>query len=135
MSSASATPAVAATPPRDTPNHMSAVSLGTGRSATAVSAKEYFTCALLDNDTVKCWGENRSGQLGLGDVQDPRRPAQRDGRQPPRPPATLSAAINEISVGIVRPHSAVRAVLDVGTSTGAAALGLVMNVSVRRFSY
>ena len=54
--------------PTDTPNHTSAVSLGTGRSAKAVVAKEYFTCALLDNDTVKCWGENRSGELGLGDV-------------------------------------------------------------------
>ena len=32
------------------------VQLGTGRSAKAVAAGRYSTCAVLDNDTVKCWG-------------------------------------------------------------------------------
>ncbi len=32
------------------------VELGTGRTAKAVSAGRYSTCALLDDDTVKCWG-------------------------------------------------------------------------------
>jgi alpha-tubulin suppressor-like RCC1 family protein len=45
-----------------------AVNLGTGRTAKRVSAGTNFTCALLDNDTVKCWGSNTFGQLGLGDV-------------------------------------------------------------------
>ena len=42
------------------------VSLGTGRTATAVSVGRYFTCALLDNATTKCWGYSGYGQLGLG---------------------------------------------------------------------
>ncbi|HMQ24737.1 MAG TPA: hypothetical protein PKA98_02020 [Acidimicrobiales bacterium] len=42
--------------------------LGTGRTATAVSASEASTCAVLDNGNVKCWGFNSSGQLGLGDT-------------------------------------------------------------------
>ncbi|MCX7633100.1 MAG: hypothetical protein N2Z22_07200, partial [Turneriella sp.] len=25
-----------------------------------------FSCALLDNSTVKCWGSNALGQIGLG---------------------------------------------------------------------
>ncbi|MBI4370124.1 MAG: hypothetical protein HY547_07840, partial [Elusimicrobia bacterium] len=45
-----------------------AVSLGTGRTAKAISGGSYFTCALLDDNTVKCWGHNAYGQLGLGDI-------------------------------------------------------------------
>ncbi len=44
-----------------------AVDVGIGRSSKAVGAGDAFTCALLDNDTVKCWGKNDKGQLGLGD--------------------------------------------------------------------
>ncbi len=45
------------------------VSLGTGRTATAISVAYSHTCALLDNGAVKCWGNNQYGQLGLGDTQ------------------------------------------------------------------
>lgn len=40
------------------------VNLGTGRTATAIAAGGAFTCAVLDNGTLKCWGYNASGQLG-----------------------------------------------------------------------
>jgi alpha-tubulin suppressor-like RCC1 family protein len=45
-----------------------AVNLGTGRSAKAVIAGSNFACAILDNDTLKCWGANNDGQLGQGDT-------------------------------------------------------------------
>lgn len=43
-----------------------AVDLGAGRTATAISAGTLHTCAILDNASVKCWGFNQDGQLGLG---------------------------------------------------------------------
>jgi E3 ubiquitin-protein ligase HERC3 len=41
-----------------------AVDLGTGRTALSVSAGYGYTCALLDDASVKCWGQG--GELGLG---------------------------------------------------------------------
>jgi alpha-tubulin suppressor-like RCC1 family protein len=45
-----------------------AVALGTGRTALAVDAGGYHSCALLDNGTVKCWGYDAYGALGQGDT-------------------------------------------------------------------
>jgi len=49
-------------------DELSAVALGSGRTATALAVGTYHTCALLDDGSVKCWGNNDSAQLGLGDV-------------------------------------------------------------------
>ncbi|MFK7872198.1 MAG: RCC1 domain-containing protein [Oligoflexales bacterium] len=46
---------------------LSAVDLGTSRTAQNVVTGRYHSCAHLDDNTVKCWGENSAGQLGLGD--------------------------------------------------------------------
>ena len=43
-----------------------AISLGEGRTAKAVSAGWEHTCAILDDDTVKCWGFGIGGRLGQG---------------------------------------------------------------------
>jgi alpha-tubulin suppressor-like RCC1 family protein len=54
--------------PNEMGDNLPAVALGAGRTAKALAAGGVQTCALLDNDTIKCWGGNNYGQLGLGDV-------------------------------------------------------------------
>ncbi len=58
-------------------NDSNIVNLGTGRSAVDVApggsspqagSGGVFNCALLDDGSVKCWGTNTNGQLGLGDT-------------------------------------------------------------------
>jgi hypothetical protein len=51
-------------------NHMgdnlATVQLGTGRTVKSISTSSYFACVILDNDQVKCWGDNLAGVLGTG---------------------------------------------------------------------
>jgi len=42
------------------------VDLPPGMETLEVSAGEYHTCALIEDGTAMCWGENSNGQLGLG---------------------------------------------------------------------
>ncbi len=49
-------------------DNLPAINLGTGRTAIAISAGYFYSCAILDNDDTKCWGKNAQGQLGLGDT-------------------------------------------------------------------
>ena len=50
--------------------NLDAVDLGTGRTAKMIAGGAFQTCAVLDNDKVKCWGSNGNGQLGLGHTSD-----------------------------------------------------------------
>jgi len=53
------------------PSSVPPVDLGAGRTAKQVAAGWLQTCAILDTDQVKCWGQNNGGQLGLGNSQSP----------------------------------------------------------------
>ena len=44
---------------------LTGINLGTGRTATAISAGGFSVCAKLDNASVKCWGDNSRGRLGI----------------------------------------------------------------------
>eukprot|EP00903_Cladosiphon_okamuranus_P006618 g6465.t1 len=49
---------------------LEAVDLGTNVSATSLAAGNDHTCAALDDGSLKCWGMNVIGALGLGDTLD-----------------------------------------------------------------
>jgi len=42
--------------------------LDTPRTATAFGAGQFYTCAMLVDDSLRCWGINNNGQLGLGSL-------------------------------------------------------------------
>jgi cysteine-rich repeat protein len=55
----------------DDPGEMGAnlpvVDLGTGRKVVAYNSHYFSSCAILDDGSLKCWGDNLYGRLGLGD--------------------------------------------------------------------
>ncbi|CAN5915339.1 hypothetical protein BH11MYX4_BH11MYX4_18970 [soil metagenome] len=72
------------------PNEMGAMlpAVALGRAAKAIVAGSRHTCALLDDGSVKCWGDNGYGELGLGDV------AERGGA-----PGQMGAALPPLDFG------------------------------------
>ena len=55
------------------PGQVGPVNFG-GQTAKAITAGAFHTCAILDDDSVRCWGQNINGQLGYGNtfaINDP----------------------------------------------------------------
>lgn len=44
------------------------VALGSGKTAVSISMGAYISCAILNDGTAKCWGNNQYGELGQGSV-------------------------------------------------------------------
>ena len=42
------------------------VDLGKGRTAVTIATGRYYSCAVLDNASLKCWGDGANGELGNG---------------------------------------------------------------------
>lgn len=53
-----------------TPAEMEPVDLGSAHRAVALSVGMDHNCALLDDHSLRCWGGNSRGQLGLGDTDN-----------------------------------------------------------------
>ena len=51
-------------------NSPTPVDLPEGRSAKEIHTRNHHTCAILDDDSLYCWGRNDSGQLGNGNTTD-----------------------------------------------------------------
>jgi ELWxxDGT repeat protein len=57
----------------------SAINLGTGRTAKAITGGEFHFCAILDDDSIKCWGEGADGKLGTGSTGNRNTPTSTSG--------------------------------------------------------
>ncbi|CAE7542628.1 HERC2 [Symbiodinium sp. CCMP2592] len=84
------------------------VDLGAGRTVRQVSLGYLFGCALLDDDSLKCWGENSVGQLGRGDTSAVGDSAGQMGDHLPAIDLGTGRTVHQVAVG----HSFVCAVLD-----------------------
>ena len=51
------------------------VNLGTGRTAKHISCGDAFVCVILDDGSMKCWGDNTYGQFGTGSKVNAHSPA------------------------------------------------------------
>ena len=78
----------------ETPGSIPPVDLGPGRTATAVTAGEAHSCAVLDDGSVRCWGYAGQGQLGYGNEQtlgDNEAPGSVEPLSLPAPAVAISA--------------------------------------------
>ena len=56
--------------PNEMGDNLPTVDLGTGKTAKKIAGGGWHTCAILNDDTVKCWGYGGNGQLGYGDTSN-----------------------------------------------------------------
>jgi hypothetical protein len=91
--SAGAAPALLGERPAKQPGTPSAIALPGGARASDVAVGAGFACALAQDHSVWCWGNNRSGTLGNGKVDGDPHPA-------PRPlTATDGSPLRAVSIG------------------------------------
>ena len=79
---------------KDTPQP--AVDLGSGRTATSIYAGGYYSCAILDDESVKCWGQNTNGQLGIGSTSNTNTPTTINSLGSGRKAITLATAFDSV---------------------------------------
>jgi len=78
----------------DTPHEY--VSLGTNAAVTIVTGIHH-SCAIADDETLWCWGQNSNGQLGTGDLERRTSPTQIQ-LPPGRSPVSVNAAFDTTCV-------------------------------------
>ena len=83
----------------------SSINLGAGRTAVAVAAGPQHTCAILDNGSVKCWGNDGNGQLGDGGTSS-------NTNTPSSTPVDLGSGRTAVAIGAGDGHTC--AILDNG---------------------
>jgi alpha-tubulin suppressor-like RCC1 family protein len=94
----------------ETPATAGPVNFGAGRTAKAISSGDRHTCAVLDNNTLRCWGDSSDGRLGYGpsgNIGDDETPGSAG---PVRVGGAVSATAADLSLSVT-PDSASPAVV------------------------
>src|SRR5439155_4036145 len=78
-----------------------AVSFGPGVTARSITTRGFHTCALLSDGTVRCWGRNSDGQLGV--------PPSGDHCPYPPPPPDVFCSNTPVPVGGITGADAIAA--------------------------
>ncbi len=106
----------------EAPGSVGPVDIGAGRTATAIAAGNVQTCALLDNGSVRCWGDGSAalGNQNLNDVGDTETPGS-------VAPVDIGAGRAAVAITTGGVHTC--AVLDNGTARcwGAGTNGILGN--------
>ena len=98
--------------PQEMGDSLPSVDLGAGRRVRSVSIGGLHTCAVLDDGSVRCWGGNNRGQLGLGDRRE--RGGQPGEMGDALPPVELGAG--RTATAVVAGTNKTCAVLDNGSA-------------------
>ncbi len=93
----------------ETPDTAGPVRLGAGRTAVAITAGAFHTCALLDNGAVRCWGFGGEGRLGYANTDSIGDDETADA------PGTVDLGVGRTAVAISAGDDHTCAVLDDGT--------------------
>eukprot|EP01083_Nonionella_stella_P027260 75054_1 len=80
-------------------NNLPEVDLGTNFIIAHISAGYYHTCSLSNYNTVKCWGYNSFGKLGLGDTNNRGDSANEMGNNLPEVDLGTNFTITQIASG------------------------------------
>jgi alpha-tubulin suppressor-like RCC1 family protein len=75
-----------------------AVDLG-GRRVKELSSLYDHTCAIVDDDSLRCWGWNKDGQLGLGDTKDRGSQPNQMGTKLPRVDLGTGRSLRSLGIG------------------------------------
>lgn len=111
------------------PGSLGAVYLGAGRTATNITVGGQFTCAILDNGSVRCWGRNDEGQLGYGNT------VNIGDNELPGSVGPVDLGVGRTATGISAGFAHVCAILDDGSvrcwgyaQAGALGYGIPLNI-------
>lgn len=90
----------------ETPGSVGPVDFGSGRTARSVSVGLFHACGVMDDHSLRCWGQSDNGALGYGDI---------DTHNDPAAVGAVDVGVGRTVVQVVAGYKRTCAILDDGT--------------------